>query len=285
VSSGRHEYACAVAGITRVRHEGLAVAIGLVVIGLGFIVDVTTGRDLSLSLVYVAGVALMVWTGSARIGLLGAVGASVAVFTDGVENSVVTGTALANAVEAFVLLLATVAVVDYVHAKMVREAGRARFDPLTGLSNRRACEERCTVEIARLHRKPGSLSVAFLDFDGLKQVNDVRGHAAGDAALIHLAKSAQAVLRPTDLLSRVGGDEFVLLLPDTDYDEATSVVRRIQGRLAEADGDEPASVSAGLVTWRSAPQSIEELFVEADALMYSAKRNGGDHRLESQVIG
>ena len=127
--------------------------------------------------------------------------------------------------------------------------------------------------------------MAFLDFDGLKQVNDVRGHAAGDAALIHLAKSSQAVLRPTDLLSRVGGDEFVLLLPDTDYDEATSVVRRIQGRLAEADGGEPASVTAGLVTWHSAPQSIEELFVEADALMYSAKRTGGDRHLESLVIG
>ncbi len=77
----------------------------------------------------------------------------------------------------------------------------------------------------------------------------------------------------------------MLLPPDTDDDEATSIVRRIQGRLAEADGDEPASVSAGLVTWRNAPQSIEELFVEADALMYSAKRNGGDRRLESQVIG
>jgi diguanylate cyclase len=178
-----------------------------------------------------------------------------------------------------------VAVVDYMHSRMVREADSARFDPLTGLSNRRACEERCTIEIARIHRRPGSLSVAFLDFDGLKQINDGRGHAAGDAALIHLAKSAQAVLRPTDLLSRVGGDEFVLLLPDTDYDEATSVVRRIQGRLAEADGDEPASVTAGLVTWHSAPQSIEELFVEADALMYSAKRTGGDRHLESLVIG
>ena len=126
---------------------------------------------------------------------------------------------------------------------------------------------------------------AFLNFDGLKKVNDGRGHAAGDAALIRLAKSSQAVLRPTDLLSRVGGDEFVLLLPDTDYDKATSVVRRIQGRLAEADGDEAASVSAGLVTWHSAPQSIEELFVEADALMYGAKRNGGDRHLESLVIG
>ena len=262
----------------------MAIAVGLGVIGLGFVVDVTTGRDLSLSLVYVAGVGLMVWAGSARVGLLGAVGASAAVFADGIRNSVATGTALANAVTAFVLLLATVAVVDYMHAKMVREASRARFDPLTGLSNRLACEERCTMEIARLHRRARSLSVAFLDFDGLKQVNDVRGHAAGDAALIRLAKSSQAVLRPTDLLSRIGGDEFVLLMPDTDHDEATSVVRRIQGRLAEADGDKAAMVTAGLVTWHSAPQSIEDLFVEANALMYSAKRNG-DRHLESLVIG
>src|SRR5438874_5315524 len=105
----------------------MAIAVGLGVIGLGFVVDVTTGRDLSLSLVYVSGVGLMVWTGSARVGLLGAVGASVAVFVDAVPNSVATGTALANAVTAFVLLLATVAVVDFMHARMIREAGRARF--------------------------------------------------------------------------------------------------------------------------------------------------------------
>jgi diguanylate cyclase (GGDEF)-like protein len=268
-----------------VRHELVAVSAGLTVIGLGFVIDLATGRDLSLSLVYVAGVGLMVWAGSVRVGVLGAVGASVAVFVDGVRNSVGTGTALTNAVTAFVLLLATVAIVDYMHSRMVREADWARFDPLTGLCNRRVCEERCAIEIARLKRRDGALSVAFLDFDGLKQINDVRGHAAGDAALVHLARSAQAVLRPTDLLSRIGGDEFVLLLPDTDYDEATAVIRRIQGRLAEADGGEPASVTAGLVTWRSAPQSIEELFVEADALMYSAKRTGGDEHLESQVIG
>ena len=273
------------AGFSLPRHEVFAITVGLVVIGLGFVIDVTTGRDLSLSIVYVAGVGLMTWTGSLRVGILGAIAGGAAVLIDGLSNSVVFGTALTNGVTAFVLLLATAAVIDRLHAMMVREAGRARFDSLTGLSNRRACEERCAVEIARLRRRSGSLSVAFLDFDGLKQVNDVKGHAAGDAALVHLATSAQAVLRPTDLLSRVGGDEFVLLLPDTDYDEATTVIRRIQGRLAEADGGEPASVTAGLVTWRSPPQSIEELFVEADALMYSAKRGGGDHHLESHVIG
>ncbi|HMG26576.1 MAG TPA: GGDEF domain-containing protein [Acidimicrobiia bacterium] len=270
------------AGFSLPRHEAFAITVGFVVIGLGFVIDVTTGRDLSLSIVYVAGVGLMTWTGSLRVGVLGAVGGGTAVVIDGLSNSVVTGTALTNGVTAFVLLLATAAVMDRLHSMMVREASRARFDPLTGLSNRRACEERCAVEIARLQRRSGSLSVAFFDFDGLKQVNDVKGHAA---ALIHIATSAQAVLRPTDLLSRVGGDEFVLLLPDTDYDEATTVVRRIQGRLAEANGGEPASVTAGLVTWHSPPQSIEQLFVEADALMYSAKRGGGDRHLESQVIG
>src|SRR5207244_7914160 len=71
VSSGHHEYSCPVAGIVRVRHDGMAVAVGLIVIGLVFVVDVTTCRDLSLSLFYVVGVALMVWAGSDRIGLLG----------------------------------------------------------------------------------------------------------------------------------------------------------------------------------------------------------------------
>ena len=255
-------------------------------IALGGLVDITTGRDLSLSVVYVAGVAFMAWIGSFRVGLLGGVAAAAAVLGDGIVNSVGTATAVSNAVTAFALLVATAAIVDRLRKALIRETNQARYDPLTGLPNRRACEERGALELARLERLGGSLSVAFLDFDGLKQVNDNRGHAAGDAALVHLATSSQKLLRPTDLLARIGGDEFVLLLPHTDYDEATAVIRRIQARLAEADGGEPASVTVGLVTWRSPPPSVEQLFVEADALMYNAKRHRdtGDH-LESQVIG
>jgi diguanylate cyclase len=269
---------------TQLRNELLAVTVGLCVIAIGALIDITTGRDLSLSIVYVAGVAFMAWTGSLRVGLLGATGSAAAVLTDGLTNSVTPGVAATNAVTALLLLTATAAIVHRLRAALIRETSEARFDRLTGLANRRACEERGAIELARLQRSGGALSVAFLDFDGLKQLNDRGGHAAGDAALIRLAKSAQVVLRPTDQLSRVGGDEFVLLLPDTDYDEATAVTRRVQGRLAEADEGEPASITVGLVTWRSAPQNVEELFVEADALMYSAKRRGGE-RFESQVIG
>jgi diguanylate cyclase (GGDEF)-like protein len=274
------------AGTARIRNEVVAITLGLGVIALGFLVDITTGRDLSLSVVYVAGVAFMAWAGSFRVGLLGAGGAAAAVLADALANSTSVGTALANAVTAFVLLVFVSAIVDRLRRALIREASQARFDPLTGLPNRRACEERGALELARLQRSGRALSVAYLDFDGLKQINDNRGHAAGDAALVRLAESAQSELRPTDLLSRIGGDEFVLLLPDTDYDDATTVIRRIQDRLGDADGGGPASVTVGLVTWRSAPQNLEQLFVEADALMYNAKRHRdtGVH-LESQVIG
>jgi diguanylate cyclase (GGDEF)-like protein len=258
----------------------------LCAITLGGVIDVTTGRDLSLSIVYVAGVAFMAWVGNFRIALLGAFGAAAAVLTDGLVNSGGTGVAFSNAVTALALLVATGAIVDRLRKALIREANQARYDPLTGLANRRACEERAELELARSQRSGAALSVAFLDFDGLKRINDERGHAAGDAALVHLAETAQAILRPTDLLSRIGGDEFVLLLPDTDYDDATTVIRRIQSRLAESEEGEPASITVGLVTWRSAPQSLDQLFVEPDALMYNAKRqrDAGEH-LASEVIG
>ena len=158
----------------------------------------------------------------------------------------------------------------------------AERDFLTNLLNARAFE--AALERRLESRRPFALVLG--DMDGLKRINDERGHAAGDAALVHLAETAQAILRPTDLLSRIGGDEFVLLLPDTDYDEATTVIRRIQSRLAESEGGAPASITVGLVTWRSAPQSLDQLFVEPDALMYNAKRqrDTGEH-LASEVIG
>jgi diguanylate cyclase (GGDEF)-like protein len=274
------------AGTARFRNEVVAITLGLAVIALGFLVDITTGRDLSLSIVYVGGVAFMAWVGSFRVGLVGAGGAGAAVLVDALVHTDQAGTALANAGTAVGLLVFVAVLVDRLHRALDREANQARYDTLTGLPNRRACEERGALELARLQRSGSALSVAYLDFDGLKQINDDRGHAAGDAALIHFARSAQSELRPTDLLSRIGGDEFVLLLPDTDYDEATTVIKRIQRRLAEADGGEPASITVGLVTWRSAPENLEQLFVEADALMYNAKRHRstGVH-LESQVIG
>src|SRR5262249_53582797 len=141
------------AGFSLPRHEAFAITVGFVVIGLGFVIDVTAGRDLSLSIVYVGGVGLMTWTGRLRVRVVGAVGGGAAVVIAGVPTWVVTGGAGTRGVTAFVLPLAPAAVTDRLHSMMVREASRARFAPLPGLSNRRACEERCAVEIARLQRR------------------------------------------------------------------------------------------------------------------------------------
>lgn len=261
-----------------------AVAIGLIVILAGFAADVATGRDLSLSIVYVSGVAFMTWIGGRRAGLIGAAVSAAAVATDGLANSVHIGVAMWNAATALTFLVGVCLLLWRLRVALEREQTEARFDPLTGLANRRVCRERGGIELARLQRGRGVLSVAFLDVDGLKELNDRLGHAAGDAALVRLARSSEAILRPTDLLARVGGDEFVLLLPDTDQDEAAAVTRRIQHELDAADADNQVSITVGLVTWRSPPENLEELFVEADALMYDAKRRGGE-RFESQVIG
>jgi diguanylate cyclase (GGDEF)-like protein len=261
----------------------VAVPAGFLLIGAGFVVDVTTGRDLSLSIAYVAGVGFLAWYGGRALGLLGAAGAAAAVLTDGLANSVAVAVSVWNALVALAFLVVVVLVLVRIRTALDREQSQARFDPLTGIPNRRACEERGELELGRMRRNGGSLSVAFLDLDGLKQLNDRHGHAAGDAALVRLARSAQAILRPTDLLARVGGDEFVLLLPDTDSADAVTVTRRLQHALDTGD-DLAVPITVGLVTWHTPPQNLEDLFVEADALMYNAKRSRGE-RFESQVIG
>jgi diguanylate cyclase (GGDEF)-like protein len=262
----------------------VAIPVGFLLIGAGFVIDVTTGSDLSLSIAYVAGVAFLAWYGGLWVGLVGAGGAAAAVLIDGLANSVAPAVAIWNAVTGVAFLAVVVLVLIRIRTALDREQSQARFDPLTGIPNRRACEERGEVELGRLRRNGGSLSVAFLDLDGLKQLNDRHGHAAGDAALVRLAHSAQAILRPTDLLARVGGDEFVLLLPDTDSTDAVNVMRRIQDSLDTGD-DSAVRITVGLVTWRVPPQNLEDLFVEADALMYNAKRNTDGDRFESHVIG
>jgi diguanylate cyclase (GGDEF)-like protein len=99
---------------------------------------------------------------------------------------------------------------------------------------------------------------------------------------VRLVRTAHETLRPTDLLARVGGDEFALLLPDTDYDEAVTVTRRIQDQLRDTDDEESLSITVGLVTWRHAPENIEELFVEAHGLMHEA--NASHHESSTNPV-
>jgi diguanylate cyclase (GGDEF)-like protein/PAS domain S-box-containing protein len=143
----------------------------------------------------------------------------------------------------------------------------ARRDPLTGLSNRRGWDERLAYETARAARS-GPLCVAMIDFDGLKQINDERGHEVGDDLLKESAAGWRSAVREVDFLARLGGDEFALLLPDCRQEDAADVVERM--RRATPPG---ATFSAGIAE-RIGGEPGAELLRRADRALYEAKAAG-----------
>lgn len=159
----------------------------------------------------------------------------------------------------------------------------ARTDPLTGLANRREFERALRREWHRARRQGSRLSLAMLDVDHFKLYNDRLGHPAGDACLKVLADLlGECAQRGTDLAARLGGEEFVLLLPDTGREEAEGLVRRLRDRLRDAGLGHPDSplgdnvtLSAGLVT-RIPSGDPEAMLAQADAALYRAKAGGRD---------
>ncbi|MDQ2728441.1 MAG: GGDEF domain-containing protein, partial [Actinomycetota bacterium] len=141
----------------------------------------------------------------------------------------------------------------------------AMTDTLTGLANRQGLDYLLEREIGRIRRRGGRLSVAMVDLDGFKALNDRLGHAAGDAALAEIARQWREVLRDRDLLARYGGDEFVILLPDTEGDAAIQLVARLRH-------SETQPFSAGVATL-TASDTATTLMHRADSAMYAAKRS------------
>jgi two-component system, cell cycle response regulator len=154
----------------------------------------------------------------------------------------------------------------------------ARTDVLTGLGNRRFLEEHLGTEAARLDRYGTPLSLAILDVDGLKTVNDRHGHAAGSALLRAVGEALQHTVRETDLAARYGGDEFVVVLPHTDLDHAGGFAERLLARLRTLRPcGLPVSVSIGVAAFDGRlDATVEDLFKRADGAAYRAKREGGN---------
>jgi diguanylate cyclase (GGDEF)-like protein len=161
---------------------------------------------------------------------------------------------------------------------------QALIDGLTGLANRRQCEETLADEFARVERFGGSLAVVVADLDWFKDVNDRHGHPAGDSVLSDFAALLQETVRDVDLAGRWGGEEFVLILPGTDLAGGARVAERIRvalaGRVVLAVDRTPITITASFGVAAIPPdKTASELFAAADAAMYQAKR-AGKNRVE-----
>ncbi len=159
-----------------------------------------------------------------------------------------------------------------------RMSEMASHDLLTGALNRKGLADVATRELSRADRGGSQPCLALLDIDDFKRLNDRFGHLKGDAALQHLARVAKSSLRPQDAVARFGGEEFVVILPDTSVPEAVEVLTRLQRELSKQlflEGEEHILItfSAGVIQ-RRPDESIEDALHRADQAMYAAKRLG-----------
>jgi diguanylate cyclase (GGDEF)-like protein len=159
-----------------------------------------------------------------------------------------------------------------------RERALSRTDGLTGVLNGRGFYEAAAVELARSKRYRHPLTVAYVDLDDFKVVNDRHGHTRGDAVLVAVAHAMRRACRSTDLVARLGGDEFVVLFPETGREAAETALVKLRSRVQEAASEDghPLTASVGAVSFTEPPAEVEVLVHEADKAMYAAKAGGKD---------
>jgi len=249
---------------------------GIVFVG---ILDLVTGVEVRVYPLYFLPLSVGAWT----VGRRGAwAGSALAALAWYVSNRLA-GLSYMNqvtwlwnlAAQTFAFLTVSLLIARMRHLLDFEEAS-ARTDALTGLDNRRAFYERLeqVTALARRHEHP--VTIAYLDLDNFKSVNDLLGHRRGDDLLRTAAQALRAALRGSDGAARVGGDEFVICLPETGEAGARVVLNRVFVSLSSAIHAPPCSVSVsiGAVAWSKPPATVEAMILAADELMYDVKRTG-----------
>lgn len=155
----------------------------------------------------------------------------------------------------------------------------ATLDPLTERYNRRTIEDLARREISRSRRNNAAMSIAMVDLDHFKRVNDTFGHPAGDAALRHVVDRMSALLRAEDLVGRYGGEEFIVVMPNTDGNQALAVAERLRGDIAKtefvaAGQTIPLTASIGIASLAGSEIDFDALVEQADRALYAAKAEG-----------
>jgi diguanylate cyclase (GGDEF)-like protein len=170
-------------------------------------------------------------------------------------------------------------------AQWKKQRTYAGKDPVTGVANNRTLANYAAREIDRCTRAGDPITLGYLDCDNFKKFNDRWGHQAGDQLLRLVARTLRQHVRPTDLVARVGGDEFIVMLPRTGREEAPKIFGELQDHIRElaVECGILVSFSVGVVTFEEAPPSVREMLKQADQLMYEVKKAGKNAFLHHTV--
>lgn len=252
---------------------------GTIILVAVAVIDYKTGFEFGFSVFYLLPILVFTWIG----GKFAGISLTIIGILLWAEVDILAGHASANpraiylsAAAEFLLFLVSMALLLKLKSSYERERQLSRIDPLTGLANRRFFLELTKIEQdwCRRHQKP--LTIAYLDVDNFKIVNDTRGHQAGDALLKEIARTITENVRSLDIAARLGGDEFVIMFPELETEQVRMVLERFLNylRTRMQAGSWPVTFSVGAVTYNDLEYSLEEMIAKSDQLMYEAKKAG-----------
>jgi diguanylate cyclase (GGDEF)-like protein len=262
--------------VPRIPYPYLVVAV-LVLGGL----DAVTGHEFEFSDFYLFPVAAAAWWFGRRSGFfLSGLASLTEIAADFWDGRIRSHPALLawDLVAEFALFMVVCELLVRLKASRDREREMARTDSLTGLANRRSFAEAALREIERLKRYRHPFTVALMDLDHFKEMNDTQGHEVGDRILKVVAEILKKRVRSTDPPARLGGDEFAVLFPETNEKKARQMIPDLHRRLCGAMKEQhwPVTFSIGAVTYRRPPKDVEEMLSLPDKLMYRVKESGRD---------
>jgi diguanylate cyclase (GGDEF)-like protein len=248
------------------------------IIGVGYL-DFLSGFEIAISLLYLIPISLVVWFGGKTLGILAsAVSAVVWLIADIAAGQSYSHAAvyLWNMLIPFGFFLVVSLLLSALKNALQREIELAHTDYLTGAANARFFFNLLQGEIERSRRYNHHFAVAYFDLDNFKKINDQFGHSIGDDVLRIIVNIVRQNIRKTDVIARIGGDEFGILLMETEQEEALAVISKIQGLILEEMHTHawPVSLSIGVLFCIDSPSTADAVIKIADGLMYSTKING-----------
>jgi len=270
----------------------LALLTGVVGVAVVGVADYLTGAEISFSIFYLVPIALAAWYGGRVAGLATAGIACAAWLAADLLADHASAHPLIplwNGLVRLGMFAIIAAALSEIRRRLASEERMARTDPLTGALNGRAFLERAEAELVRSRRYGRPFTLAYIDVDDFKQINDQHGHETGDRALVEIVDAVRSELRETDEVARLGGDELALLLIETGEPEARTVVGRVREAVSErmTRAAWPVTLSVGAVTFVRPPAGVTEMIRLADDLMYEVKRAGKDaarHRVHPDQL-
>lgn len=264
--------------ILRMGKGGIYISVLALLIFIGML-DFWVGYEISMSFFYLIPLVVATWYLDRRAGYLTALFSvliwDIANLASGMffSNAFIrywNMSILVASYFSFVLLLSEL------RSAIRHERALARIDYLTGVFNRLEFIECLGSEIQRANRMRYPVSLAYIDLDNFKKVNDEQGHTMGDRQLRLIAETISSHIRRTDLFARLGGDEFALFLPNVDQVTTRIVLEKVESAVMWAlrEIQSPVTMSIGVATFNSPPASVDDMIHKADAAMYQAKIMG-----------